>query len=144
MVRCFFRHVSSKINKRYLRLCYLRVPFEQFASPPGFHVNTHAEGEPFIYASTPPTQRYPFCRTYDILPFCNLGYAAVYSRSTLSKAENRLPTKILTARICHSCSSAHACYDIYNRYVRSFPSQQVITELVVCCLYSYERCIMHL
>ena len=43
----FFDHVPSKMNKLWLLLCYLRVPF-QLASPPGFHV-THPEGEPCIH-----------------------------------------------------------------------------------------------
>ena len=37
---CFFHHVPSNINKLWLLLCYLRVPFHQLASPPAFHV-TH-------------------------------------------------------------------------------------------------------
>ena len=36
---CFCDHVSPNINKLWLLLCYLRVPF-QLALPPGFHV-TH-------------------------------------------------------------------------------------------------------
>ena len=40
LVCCLFDHVSSNINKLWLLLCYLRVPFHQLASPPGFHV-TH-------------------------------------------------------------------------------------------------------
>ena len=36
---CFCDNVSPNINKLWLLLCYLRVPF-QLASPPGFHFNT--------------------------------------------------------------------------------------------------------
>ena len=40
---CFCDHVSPNINKLWLLLCYLRVPF-QLASPPGFHFNTSRRG----------------------------------------------------------------------------------------------------
>ena len=42
-------HVSSNLYKRWLLLCYLRVPFHQLASPPRFNVAKHPEGEPYIY-----------------------------------------------------------------------------------------------
>ena len=45
---CFCDHVSPNINKLWLLLCYLRVPF-QLASPPGFHFYTHPEREPCTY-----------------------------------------------------------------------------------------------
>ena len=45
---CFCYHVSPNINKLWLLLCYLRVPF-QLASPPGFHFYTHPEREPCTY-----------------------------------------------------------------------------------------------
>ena len=45
---CFIDHVSSSINKLWLLLCYLRVPFHQLASPPRFHV-THSKCEPCIF-----------------------------------------------------------------------------------------------
>ena len=45
---CFCYHVSPNINKLWLLLCYLRVRF-QLVSPPGFHFNTHTEGEPCIH-----------------------------------------------------------------------------------------------
>ena len=47
---CFCDHVSPNINMLWLLLCYLRVPF-QLGSPPGFHFNTHPEGEPSIKVS---------------------------------------------------------------------------------------------
>ena len=37
---CFFDYVSSNINKLWLLLCYLRVPFHHSESPPWFRV-TH-------------------------------------------------------------------------------------------------------
>ena len=40
---CFCDHVSPNINKLWLLLCYLRVPF-QLASPPGFHVTRIPRG----------------------------------------------------------------------------------------------------
>ena len=45
----FFDHASSNINKLWLLLRYLRVPFHQLASPPGFHV-THIPKENLISA----------------------------------------------------------------------------------------------
>ena len=41
---CFCCHVSPSINKLWVLLCYLRVPF-QHSSPPGFLFNTHPDGE---------------------------------------------------------------------------------------------------
>ena len=48
-VCCFFDHVSSNINKRWLLLlCYLCVLFHQLASPPGFLV-THIPKGNLVY-----------------------------------------------------------------------------------------------
>ena len=44
---CFYYHVPPNLNKLWLLLCYLRIPF-QLASPPGFDFNTYPEGEPCI------------------------------------------------------------------------------------------------
>ena len=44
---CFCDHVSPNTNKLCLLRYYLRFLF-QLASPPGFHFNTHPEGEPCI------------------------------------------------------------------------------------------------
>ena len=40
---CFCDHVSPKIKRLWLLLCYLRVPF-QLASRPGFHVTHMPKG----------------------------------------------------------------------------------------------------
>ena len=44
---CFVDHVSPNINKLWLLLYYLRVPF-QLASPPGFHI-THIPKGNLVY-----------------------------------------------------------------------------------------------
>ena len=41
---CFCNNVSPNINKLWLLLCYLRVPF-QLASPPGIHVTHIPKGK---------------------------------------------------------------------------------------------------
>ena len=49
LLSCSFSyHVSPNINKLWLLLYYLRVLF-QLASLPGFHFNTHPEGESSVY-----------------------------------------------------------------------------------------------
>ena len=61
---CFCDRVSPNTNMLWLLLCYLHVRF-QLASPPGFHFNTHPEGEPCISMYK--------CVFWDFGIFCSSG-----------------------------------------------------------------------
>ena len=98
---CFCDHVSPDINKLWLLLCYLRVPF-QLASPPGFHVTHIPKGKLVCI--------YKYVRTF----CCRIGFVHV---------DSFFCCELLKRYVWEGASGREASY---LRYILRFPLEEWI------------------
>ena len=107
---CFFDHVSSIVNKLWLLLCYLRVPFHQLASSPGFHV-THIPKGNLVICRIINMHIYICPRAMD--PFCDFDYstATTTKRNKNKREEERRyrSPRFHVRRTCRNTSITICC-----------------------------------